>query len=126
MNSQTSPDYNYALQRMLCAKAAAALRNLTAAGQAPDPRLMAAVEAKLAYLDGCLSKEGLESFRASAQDAKSQALQTLLDDPSNRALALATFYAAEAAVCAASIEQEPDIDDPVLEAMMEQYLQTGL
>lgn len=119
---------NYALQRLLCAKATSLLNRLAQHGSAPDPRLMAAVEAKLAYLEGKMSSEELELFFLAAQEAKVEASKGLIDGRSSGSESIqarANYFAAEAASCAASNEPVPDIDDPQLDQMLEHFLVTG-
>ena len=132
-----STDRNQALQMLLCAQAASALRIVAQAGTPPDPRLMSAVEAKRDYLRGHISIDELNSFRIAAEDARlaarallnltSKALPKSTGMVTSKELKLANAlcFAAEAAICATSTEQGPDIDDPELEKMLEQFLLTG-
>lgn len=117
----------YALNRLLCAKAASALKNLEQMGMIPDTRLMAAVNAKLDYLEGSISAEQLEEFFSAAEQVKLKALQDL-NDPStaDKDKSRIMFYAADAAACAASNEPvRDDVDDPIIEEMLERFLLTG-
>ena len=124
MNKDNSnSNSNYALSRLLCAKAASALRGLTQLGISADPRLMAVIDAKLSYLEGRMTADQLKGFWQDAEEARIEALQALVEKPDR--LREATFTAAEAATCAASIEQGPDVEDPILEAMLMQYLLSG-
>ena len=115
-----------ALQELLCAKAASNLKSLEQNGITPDPRLMAAVEAKLAYLQGRMSAERLAKFFEAAEKVRLKAL-VVLNIPAmvDKHKARIMYYAAEAAVCAASIENGPDVDDPIIEDMLERFLSTG-
>ncbi len=115
-----------ALQELLCAKAASNLRYLEQQGMTPDPRLMAAVEAKLAYLQGRMSAERLKEFFEAAEKVRLKAL-VVLNIPAmvDKHNARIMYYAAEAAACAASNEKGPDVDDPVIEEMLERFLSTG-
>lgn len=110
---------NFPQSRILCAKTAAALQAMEQDGRSPDPRLMAAVEAKLAYLDGQLTAKELERFRLEAETARKYALRLLVVGPQagvskEAVMDIAEFYAAEAAVCAASITSA---DAPLLVAL---------
>lgn len=123
---------NYDLQRLLCAKAKMAIDVLTRNGMVPDPRLMAAVEAKLAYLAGRISPKELEAFRAAADKVRVNAQAALVNAGSEggsvreEAVVLeAISFAAEAAVCAAGIDEVEDVDDPLIEAMLAEFLRTG-
>ncbi len=115
---------NYGLQRMLCTRAASALRNLeTTIGISPSPALNKAIDAKLAYLDGKCTAEELEGLRIKAEAVRLELMRIMFSDRSFAARA--SYHAAEAAVCAASEEQGPDVDDPFIDAWMERYLLTG-
>lgn len=99
---------DFPLSRTLCAKAASALRALEHSGRSPDPRLMLAVGAKLAYLDGRLSQEKLEPFRLAAEEARMYALRMIAIGPQSSVskesiMNKSEFFAADTAVCAASI-----------------------
>ena len=115
-----------ALQELLCAKAAANLKYLEQNGITPDPRLMAAVEAKLAYLQGRMSAERLAKFFEAAEKVRLKAL-AVLNNPlwGDKDKARIMYYAAEAAACAASNEKGPGVDDPIIEEMLERFLGTG-
>ncbi|MCC6980963.1 MAG: hypothetical protein IT343_21765 [Candidatus Melainabacteria bacterium] len=115
-----------ALQELLCAKAASNLKHLAQQGMNPDPRLMAAVEAKLAYLQGRMPAERLKEFFEAAEIVRLKALAVLkIPVLVDKHKARIMYYAAEAAVCAASNENGPDVDDPVIEEMLERFLAAG-
>ncbi|MBK9141161.1 MAG: hypothetical protein IPM23_01595 [Candidatus Melainabacteria bacterium] len=126
---------DFCLQYMLCQKARASVkalsdtnREFTATIAEYTETLNKAIDAKLAYLDGRILASDLEKHRMSAEivrDAARDICRTGAPPDRIQHLAKALRYSAEAAVCAVSVNMAPPVDDPEIEAMLDDFLLNG-